>query len=229
MIKKLTIAVIAWFIVSPTIISVAGTSPAVDMEKALRALLTDNRFEYLITLSPIQTVLPEKYDSLRVEMLGESQPFGNCWFKAFFYVDGIIAQTVSMNAQVQWYTEALVSTRAIQRAEAITTDMVTVMRREVTSLNDPMITTIDETDGKEATRTIPQGKTLTYSMVRPEEVIKRGDQVTIMFNNGNLQITAVGEARQAGARGESIKVKNLSTNRIITAEVQDEQLVKVNR
>ncbi|MGB5106866.1 MAG: flagellar basal body P-ring formation chaperone FlgA [Candidatus Zixiibacteriota bacterium] len=229
MIKKLLIAATtAILLLSSGRIWASPSTPA-EIEKALRGALTDERYEYLISLSTMPTSAPETYDSLRIEMVGESQPFGNCWFKVFFYANNVVTQNATLNAQVHWYQEALVTTRSIPRGEALTPDMFTVMRREIYSLNDPYIAGVDETEGKEASRSIPQGKTMSYSMVKPEEVIKRGDHVTIMFHSGSLQITATGEARQAGSRGESIKVKNLLTNKIIVAEVQDEQLVKVVR
>jgi len=207
----------------------ATKNTPLEIENALRLQLIDTNYEYLITLSTVPPVFPEVYDSLRVEMIGESQPFGNCWFKVFVYANQTIVANATLNAQVRWYQDALVSTRNVPRGEALSADMFTAMRREINSLTDPFVATIDDIEGMEASRTIPQGKTLTYGMVKPEEVIKRGDHVTIMFRSGSVQITASGEARQAGARGESIKVKNLLTNKIIMAEVQDEQLVTVVR
>jgi flagella basal body P-ring formation protein FlgA len=229
MIKKLLLVLTSLLMVLSLRHANASEPPAVAIEKSLRSLLNDNRYEYLITLSPIPTTVPASYDSLRVEMVGESQPFGNCWCKVFFYANGSIAGNATLNAQVHWYQEALVTTRNVPRGEALTADMFTVLRREINSLNDPFISAIDEFGGMEAIRTISQGKTLTYSMIKPEEVVKRGDHVTIRFSSGSIQISATGEARQSGARGESIKVRNLLTNKIITAEVQDEQLVKVVR
>ena len=228
MIKKLLIAAASYLLLLSAG-HVSAATPAADIENSLRKLLSDNRYEYLITLATLPVAAPTAYDSVRVEMIGDSQPFGNCWFKVYFFANGSAVDNATLNAQVHWYQEALVTTRNIARGEALTADMFTVMRREINSLNDPFLSAIDEIDGKEAIRSLPQGKTLTYSMIKPEEVIKRGDQVTIMFQSGSVQITATGEARQGGSRGESIKVRNLSTNKIITAEVQDEQLVKIVR
>ncbi len=229
MIKKLFIVLTSLLMILTLRHANAGEIPAVAIENSLRGLLSDGRYEYLITLSTMPATIPVNYDSLRVEMIGDSQPFGNCWCKVFFYANTTIVETATINAQVRWYQEALVTTRNVPRGEALTSDMFTIMRREINSLNDPFISLIDEIDGMEATRTISQGKTLSYSMIKPEEVIKRGDHVTIRFSSGSIQITATGEARQSGSRGESIKVRNLLTNKIITAEVQDEQLVKVVR
>lgn len=229
MIKKLLTAIATLFMLLAAGHIQAANNPALEIENALRLQLSDTRYEYLITLSTIPPVIPEVYDSIRVEMIGESQPFGNCWFKVFVYANQTIVANATLNSQVRWYQDALVSTRNIPRGEALSMDMFSAMRREINSLSDPFIITVDDIEGMEANRTIPQGKTLTYSMVKPEEVVKRGDHVTILFRSGSVQITASGEARQAGARGESIKVKNLLTNKIIMAEVQDEQLVTVVR
>lgn len=227
--RKLTIGAMLWLMMISLAHTWATGNLQAQIEQAVRQLLTDTRYEYIVALNQTMTGAPERYDSLRVEPVGDALPFGNCWVRVFFYTDNAVVYTATLNAQVSWYQEMFVSTRAIPRGEPLTPDLFTVLRREVTSTADPAITSLDEIDGQEAARTIPQGKALTFSMVKPEEVIKRGDQVTIFYQSGNLQITASGEAREAGARGEVIKIKNLATNRIISAEVQDEQTVKVIR
>ncbi len=206
-----------------------ATTPASAIEAAIKARLNDPRFDYVVSVNQLPVGFPEKCDSLRVEPIGDGQTFGNCWVKTFAFSGNVVSFTATVNVYVHWYQDALVSTAAIARGEKLTSDMFTAQRREIVSQSDPLVTSLDEISGMEVNRSLPPGKALSYSMLKPEELIRRGEQVTILYQRGSVQITATGEAKQSGARGELIKVRNLNTNKVITAEVQDEESVRVSR
>ena len=51
-------------------------------------------------------------------------------------------------------------------------------------------------------------------------MIQRGDRVEILARRGSLVLTAVGEARQDGQGGETIRVMNSDSRREILCQVQ---------
>ena len=58
-------------------------------------------------------------------------------------------------------------------------------------------------------------------------VIRVGDRVRIVGQSGKMQIIVNGEARASGKIGDRIAVKNLQSNAVLQAVVEDEGLVKV--
>ena len=213
----------------PAVLLGAAGNIAVDVQHALRSSVLQGDGEYVITLPSTINSLPQHYDSLRTELLGESQPIGSTWIKIYFFENDATFQTVTVNVQITKYQDVLVSKRPINRQELLLPDGFDLVRKEITTLSDPPVSSFEELKDMEASRQIPQGKMLTRSLMAKEELIKRGASVTIEYVSGSIKVTATGEAKQSGSRGDVIKVRNLNSNKIISAEVQDEQSVKVTR
>jgi len=218
-----------WFMLAPVDTTHATGSPAVDIEAKMRELLPDSHYQYIITIPQLPSNLPSDYDSLTVQLQGDNRPFGNCWVKLYFYSNGFVFNTANLGLQVQWFQPVRIAAETIQRGDALSDDMFAVVQRELKTLADPPLEAKTDLHGYEAARTIREGITLTESLVQPEQLIDRGDRVTIVYDNGALHITAQGEAREAGAKGQVIRVRNISTKKTIYAEVQNDQSVKVVR
>ena len=207
----------------------ASGSLASDIEQHLRAGMPQAGNEYLITVPAFVSTLPSGYDSIKVEPLGDARPLGSCWVKVYFFKSDNIFQTANLNLQINLFQKVLAARESIKQGQSLTPDLFDVVRREVTSLADPPIASPQELDGKSAARQIVAGKTLTQSCLQKQEIVKRGDLVSIEYSSGSIKITASGEARESGGLGETIKVKNMSSSKIISAVVQDEKTVKINK
>ncbi|MCL9685608.1 flagellar basal body P-ring formation chaperone FlgA [Legionella maioricensis] len=59
------------------------------------------------------------------------------------------------------------------------------------------------------------------------KLIHKGEEVTIVANNNNLTVSMPGIALNEGALGDTVKVKNRTSKRIIEAQVAGEKRVKV--
>jgi flagellar basal body P-ring formation protein FlgA len=207
----------------------ASGSPASDIEQQLRATMPGAGSEYLITIPAFASSLPSDYDSLKVEPLGDARPLGSCWVKVYLFKNNSIFQTANLNLQINLFQQVLVAKESIKQGQDLTSELFDVARREVTSLTDPPLVSSLELEGKSAARAMAVGKTLTQSCLQKKEIVKRGDLVSIEYFGGSIKITASGEAKESGCQGETIKVKNISSSRIISAVVQDEKTVKINK
>ncbi|KZY73804.1 hypothetical protein A3737_26150, partial [Oleiphilus sp. HI0065] len=86
---------------------------------------------------------------------------------------------------------------------------------------------IDLVTGMLSKRTIKQGSAITPSRLQAPNLISRGDQVIISAKSNIIAIQMKGEALNSGALGEQISVKNLSSDRIIRAQVVERGRVAV--
>jgi flagellar basal body P-ring formation protein FlgA len=62
--------------------------------------------------------------------------------------------------------------------------------------------------------------------VKPEILIKRNQNVVITIEKGGLFVTAIGKAMQPGSVGEYIKVKNVDSERVILAKINEDGTVE---
>jgi flagella basal body P-ring formation protein FlgA len=81
--------------------------------------------------------------------------------------------------------------------------------------------------GKVARRTLLPGVPVPPNAVAEPHAVANGAKVRILYEDGNLAITAFGAALQAGSAGEVISVRNLSSGLIISGTVQADGSVHV--
>lgn len=73
-----------------------------------------------------------------------------------------------------------------------------------------------------------QGKPLKLQDLEAPQIVERGDFVTMVFAHKGMTLTAKGKALENGAKGELIRVSNLSTSKTLQAEVVAQREVKVS-
>lgn len=61
--------------------------------------------------------------------------------------------------------------------------------------------------------------------IEAPQLVDRGEIVTMVFNEGGLQLTAQGKALEKGAKGDRIKVVNTSSSKTVVAEVTNDKEV----
>jgi flagella basal body P-ring formation protein FlgA len=82
-------------------------------------------------------------------------------------------------------------------------------------------------EGKKPRTTIPAGRVLTEDLFVSTPLVRRGETITLVYQNGTIRITALGKSQAAGMRGEKIPVVNLDSKRSLIAEVVDKSTVRV--
>ena len=78
-------------------------------------------------------------------------------------------------------------------------------------------------------RRVPTNTALRPNMVgpvKPAVIVERNQTVILRIKNPGLLITAIGKAMQNGRTGECIKVRNVDSQRIIFAKVNEDGTVE---
>lgn len=216
-----------WLILLPVAAMSAAGDFSTDVEKQIRDRFLDDRYEYLVTIPQTSAVPKQGYDNLHVEPLRNATPRGNFPVKVTFFKDGLVVRKVNLAVKIDVYRPVLVARQRINHSDPLTPDMFTISRREVSRLHAEPVTSADQLHDMCAARTIKDGQELLEPMLAKLDLVKRGDVVQIEYARNGIKLTAAGEAKQAGGRGDLIKVKNLSSNITIIAEVKDDQTVEV--
>jgi len=83
--------------------------------------------------------------------------------------------------------------------------------------------------GLVARRSLPANTVIQPNMVGPvkhEAIVKRNQNVIIRIDRPGLEVTAIGKTMQQGSAGEYIKVRNVDSQRIILAKVNEDGTVE---
>ncbi len=143
-------------------------------------------------------------------------------------VDGVAKSKVKMRGNLELYGEVVVLTRRLGRRDIISKEDLTVVRRNITMFSHELVTSPQEAIGQGLRASLGAGTVLLKQYLEKQPLVKRGDLVTITANSDFMQISTKGEARSQGAEGDFIQVKNLSSRQMITAQVVDYGLVRVD-
>ncbi|MEA1899274.1 MAG: flagellar basal body P-ring formation chaperone FlgA [Thermodesulfobacteriota bacterium] len=145
-----------------------------------------------------------------------------------FNVNGRFQKKVSVTVDIEVLTEVVVTKRPIGRYKMITEDDICLQKRDMSNLSSNIITNSEDVLGKRAKRAINAKTVLRADLVEFPSLVRRGDIVSIIAESDSLRITALGEVKEKGRKGQRIRVVNLDSKKGIYARVLDSNTVVVD-
>ncbi len=122
-------------------------------------------------------------------------------------------------------TQVPVLAHALGRGETVSRTMIDWITISDRRINRTMILAMDQLIGMETVRPLKAGQPLRISDVRQPLMVEKGTLVTMVVEQGALSLSATGKAMQDGSLGETIRLMNTSTSRMIEAKVTGAGLV----
>ena len=208
---------------------------AVDLEAAVRAGLQE-RFGVDARLfalaidggAPAVAVEPELTGDVAV--LDLSFDARSRRVQARLAVPGSMAMRLKplrISGQLVETVEVVVPKRAIARGETLTQADVAVERRPRDGQGIEILSDARAAIDKVARRALIAGAPLRNGDVQREEIVAKGDLVTIVYETPGLIITLRGRASEAGAMGDVISVTNPQSKRVLQGKVSGPGRVSV--
>jgi flagellar basal body P-ring formation protein FlgA len=148
---------------------------------------------------------------LQVEPLVEESPHRTFWIKADI---GVRAQVVKVAKPVAF--------RGILKPDDLC--------EMVADIGDPTAEYVRATAdaaGKVTTRALRPGEFLTRRSLEDADIIRSGTAVRLLVETGSLRMSVIARALQNGKLGDRIKVRNMDSDRVITAVVTGRGEVRV--
>ncbi len=128
----------------------------------------------------------------------------------------------------------------VARSVSVPTLSRNLRKGEIISVNDIQFTDIperlvardqildaDQLIGMTPARVLVAGRPVKESDISAPQMVTRGDEITIQYNVGGMLLTAKGRAMDNGAKGEFIRITNLSSAKQLQAEVTGSRTVTV--
>jgi flagella basal body P-ring formation protein FlgA len=124
------------------------------------------------------------------------------------------SQKGSITANVRAWQNEVVLAKPLAYHQVIRASDVTERRTLADQLPTDPLLTISQAVGQEAGRDLKVGTALTARMVDAMTLVKPGQLVTISLSVGTVSVKTVGRALEAGSYGQTVKVKNETTQDI---------------
>ena len=168
------------------------------------------------------------YSQISINPLYQTTPIGRF---------GIILKVTRPEAKVEKETirlyiskfaDVVVAGERIKRFDNISLALVSIERKDITTLRHDPLVSLKSVTNMRARRNIAKNRVLTKADIELKPVVKSYSDVHIIYVSGLCRITAEGKALQDGQTGELIRVKNKSSGKIVFARIVDKNLVQVD-
>lgn len=113
------------------------------------------------------------------------------------------------------------------RGETLQPGDIVYERRDTSPIRDRFLTDANAVLGYELKRTVKAGSVLNMQMLKIPKLVKRGQRVVLVAQAGGIEVKMGGKALGDGVQGSVIKVKNLSSSRVVEGEVVDKGTVRI--
>ena len=173
-------------------------------------------------------ILPRGKVTYKVVPLKNRRLLGTIPIPIHFAVDGTYKKKVWTTVNIEVLKKVVVTKGRMKRFHEITEEDICLKEMNLAKIPSNVITNSEEVLGRRAKRTIGADVVLRTDLVEFPPLVKRGDVVLIVAESEGLRITAFGEVKKKGRRGERVMVENLASKKKVNAYVLDSNSVKVN-
>lgn len=175
---------------------------------------------------PSSLAIPSSTLDFQVLQTSQEEHLGKKVTTIAIMVNGQEYERIRMSGDLQLYGDVLCTTKRLPRHALLSEEDITTVRRNIAPLDSGFVANPQAALGKRLKTALRPGAILYENLLEAPPLVQRGDLVTIVAESANIRITAPGEARNAGALGDLVKVKNLMSRQEIFAKVLGSGMVE---
>ena len=196
-------------------------------ENFVRASLPENAVKHFVSATRLDSRLRLDECSSPLEAFSQGTAMTNARMTIGVRCPANNAWTLYVPVTVEVEVAVLVLRRPLaRRARVMLTDVEPQLRRlpgsAATFVND-----VASLQGHRLTRALPVGTALTVDMLKPDVLVRRGQQVTLIAANGSVQIRAQGQALTEGGAADRVRVQNVTSLKVVEGVVESDGVVRV--
>lgn len=203
-------------------------------EEALRRLPWPKDSVSVRLMQPITVPLPKVAEGETLELRAEPHQsaftFGRVQMNVTIKINGERRLALAVYLEILPIQEVLLARRTIARGETLgENDMV--RERRPLDPKDTRYARPSDVIGKKARRDLPQGSTLQKTDVEFSDgdgAIQAGQTVRLVAKLGSMDVVVLAEAMQAGTQGQSIRVRNRESQKVVVGRVTGPKTVEVD-
>ena len=172
--------------------------------------------------------IPQNRDViLRVEPAGNQDFIGDMVFLVKSFKGGNLLRTESVRTRIEVLRDVMTAARGLPAGTVLAENDIRTIRRWVRRIHPQSLPSMEATSGKRLTIQVACGAEILATMLKEIPLVRKGKMVKIVFDNGPMQIVTVGLSEEDGVAGNIVRVKNITSNKIIYARVLSDSLVAI--
>jgi len=133
--------------------------------------------------------------------------------------DGKNKWSIFVPVTITQYADIVVTNQPVSRGTPLEKGDLKLERRALNNLHNGYIKSLKQAQGNTLKTSLPAGAVITPSQIKRQYAIKRGQTVNILAKSRVIAVRSKGKALANARIGEKIRVKNLSTDKIVEGTV----------
>jgi len=150
---------------------------------------------------------------------------GSVFLTAELEVDGRLVRVLPIRTIVDIYHPAVTVVKAIGKGEKFNRANVALVRTPSSKIVKGCFRHLDPILGRSAAMPLPPGTVLRVTDIYDPPVIRHGDVVQGVVEKGNIELSVQVRAIEDGKAGDSIRVENTDSRKVLHGKVLDEKTV----
>ncbi|RLJ69986.1 flagella basal body P-ring formation protein FlgA [Hydrogenivirga caldilitoris] len=218
--RQLTYAVSIFLVVSLTFGEVID-------DKRVKALAQEEllkSFAGKVRVKSIQVFIgkPIEYTSIERKSLKVREGEHRGSFHLYLKTKGGFRR-ITATLELEWKCTLLVAQEDIDRGERVYPWQVAYEERFLQRCPRQDVSSPEELINYVTLKKIKKGGQVKKSLLKKEPLIRRGQEVSLIYRSGNLEISFRGKALDTGFYGDTIRVRSLNTGKILRGRVISEE------
>ncbi len=197
-----------------------------DIESFLKKRYKDTIEIVSISINKKEIILP--YGKIEKKIKIRSKTTNNIYLKYDIFIDGEKRISLPVTVKVKYFLMIPYAKRDIPKGKKIEPDDVYLKKTTVTNILRNTFK-LEDVIGKVAKRNIKKDSIIKDYLLSPDYMVLKGKSVKILYSNGFINIELMGLALENGSKGDIIKVKNISSNKVIKCKVVAPFVVKYTK
>lgn len=172
-------------------------------------------------------ILPDSHVTLEPISPQSKKLLGNITLEMVILHAGQPINRVKVSGQVRLKRLVVCAVRPLRPQQVIGQEDIQVIDREMTNLKTDFFHSSEQVVGQVLARAVGPQEIITPRHLSRQPLIKRGDEVTVVYDQDGLEITTKGVAREQGYVGKSIRLLNPKSKKEFQGLVVNAKTVKV--
>ncbi len=136
--------------------------------------------------------------------------------------------TLYVPANVTTVTQVLVTNSPLRRGYIVTAGDISLQSRNTNQLNTAYLSNPDQVIGKALKKNLANKALFTRAVLTEPHIIHKGQHVDLQAGQGGLKVSASAIALTGGAAGDRVRVKNLSSSKIVEGTILASGVVRAD-
>lgn len=134
---------------------------------------------------------------------------------------------IAVPVEIRWLDQVVVAERNIKQGDLISSDNIKVIEKDVTFNNKAYVRSMDAAVGLVSKRGLIRGQMIEEDLLKKPTVVRYGQVIKVEFVQNSLSLMMSGQAKGAGAVGDSIPVFIPHTKSNVYGEIMDQNTVRM--